>query len=157
MVASVQPFIEITRHADQVFKLIDEVDAIHHAAIRRASYDIAGQSVAWMRLRLTTGRRTGRVYSYPFKRFHRASAPGEFPAKLTGRLSRSIDSSVRSDSEIEVGIRNTFYSTFLEFGTRKMLRRPFIEPTSNQFANDFAIRLMQYSRTALSKGRGTRL
>jgi hypothetical protein len=73
-------------------------------------------------------------------------------------MSRGIRYSVRGIEELEVGPSiGARYPEYLELGTRKMKRRPYIELISNQFAQQLAILLLQFSRTALSKGRGTRL
>ena len=62
------------------------------------------------------GPKSGRVYGK-----HRASAPGEYPARPTGRLFRTIGKTETSSS-VEVGTK-MFYAIFLRRGTRKMARR----------------------------------
>lgn len=64
--------------------------------------------------------KSGRWYRRP-GRWHRASAPGEYPAKDTGGLRASEDFDVTENSVI---VGNTiFYSKFLREGTPKMARR----------------------------------
>ena len=164
MVASVQPFQSLpTEHALAVFRMLDEMPGRTRRAVRRSMHDIGGEARDGMVNALSIGSRTGRFYrlSGDLRRragkvIHRASAPGEFPAKLTGDLARSADYSVRGAQEIEVGVREG-YGPHLEFGTRNMLRRPFIEPTSNRFAQQFAIHLQRFStRIALDRGRAAR-
>ncbi len=163
MVASVQPFQSLpSEHALAVFRIIDQAPRLTHRAIRRGLYDIGGEAAQDMERRLSTGARTGRLYQLAGavrrrarKAVHRASAAGEFPAKLTGDLARSSDYRVRAAAELEVGVGMP-YGPHLEFGTRYMDRRPFIEPTSNRFAQQFAILLARYSRIALDRGRATR-
>ena len=81
-----------------------------------------------------------------------------FPAKLTGKLSRNVDYSVRGGSELEVGIKEfgEDYPAHLEFGTRRILRRPYVEPTSDAFTEQLAVELVYYSRVSLSKRLGRR-
>lgn len=164
MVASVQPFQSLpSEHALVVFRMLDEMPGRTHRAIRRSLYDVGGDAYRDLVRRLTTGSRSGRLYRLSGKlrqragkALHKASAPGEFPAKLTGDLSRSADYSVRGVQELEVGVRQD-YGPHLEFGTRYMLRRPHIEPTSNAHAQQFAILLQRFSRRiALDRGRATR-
>lgn len=52
---------------------------------------------------------------------HRASAPGEYPAKDSGALRRSIRSRVNADSAT-IGT-STGYAKYLRTGTRRMRRR----------------------------------
>lgn len=163
MVASVQPFQTIpAEHALAVFRLMDAMPRMTHGAIRRGMYDIGQEARTWLIRRLTTGSRSGRTYRLygdlrrrAGKTLHKSSAAGEFPARLTGDLARSSDYSVRGSRELEVGT-GPEYSKYLEFGTRFMDRRPFIETTSNQFAQQFALLLVRHTRVALDRGRATR-
>lgn len=163
MVASVQPFQSLpAEHALAVFRLLDQMPRRTHGAIRRGLYDIGGEATSYLERRLATGPRSGRTYRLSGeirrrarKALHKASAAGEFPAKLTGDLANSTDYRVRAARELEVGVGMP-YGPHLEFGTRYMDRRPLIEPTSNQFAQQFALLLVRYSRVALDRGRATR-
>lgn len=77
---------------------------------------------------IQTGSKTGKVYEkYNPRRTHRASAPGESPASDTGNLVRNIR--VKQNTPDEVFVEsNAPYSSYLEFGTSKMLPRPFLFP-----------------------------
>lgn len=67
------------------------------------------------------GPHTGRIYARRGGRRHQASAPGEFPAKDTGRLVASLKG--RSNPrEATVGT-NMHYAKYLREGTRMMARR----------------------------------
>lgn len=67
---------------------------------------------------------------------HIPSKPGEPPAVMTGKLKASITHEVKAGEEMEakVGIRGGTlpdtknYGYFLEFGTSKMVKRPFLRP-----------------------------
>lgn len=67
---------------------------------------------------------------------HIPSKPGEPPAVMTGKLRASITHEVKAGQEMEakVGIRGGTlpdtknYGLFLEFGTSKMQRRPYLRP-----------------------------
>lgn len=68
--------------------------------------------------------KTGRWYYIPeLKRLHRASAPGQAPANMTGRLAKSAGYRTRNHQEMEVGERAP-YAKFLELGTKNMKPRP---------------------------------
>lgn len=69
---------------------------------------------------------------------HTPSEPGQPPAVITGKLRASITHEVKKDLggdiEARVGIRGGTqpdtknYGLFLEFGTSRMLKRPYLKP-----------------------------
>ena len=81
---------------------------------------------------IQTGVKSGRIYEkYNPRRTHRASAPGQSPASDTGNLVRNII--VRNENKDLVKVEsNAPYSSFLEFGTSKMLPRPFLFPATEK-------------------------
>jgi len=79
-------------------------------------------------------------------RNHRASAPGEAPANLTGRLQSSIRASFSQNGlSAEIGT-NVKYGKFLEFGTSKMAARPFLLPAFVQVRRVFVERIREAIR-----------
>ena len=77
---------------------------------------------------IQTGAKSGIVYEkYNPRRTHRASAPGEAPASDTGNLVSKIIVKQKSKDRVFVE-SNANYSAFLEYGTSKMLPRPFLFP-----------------------------
>lgn len=81
---------------------------------------------------VTTGPRTGRFYTYRGRKYQ-ASAPGEPPAKRSGRLSQSF---MYRTSPLELIVGNKAFSKngapyprFLEDGTSKMDPRPYFMVT----------------------------
>ena len=73
------------------------------------------------------GSKSGKTYKrYNPTRTHKASAPGEAPASDTGFLVSNIR--VKEQKDIVVVSSEASYSKFLEFGTSKMLARPFLFP-----------------------------
>ena len=81
---------------------------------------------------IQTGPKSGRIYEkYNPRRTHQASAPGQAPASDTGNLVSQII--VRPKTHDEVAVEsNALYSSFLEFGTSKMLARPFLFPATER-------------------------
>ena len=80
---------------------------------------------------IQTGVKSGRIYEkYNPRRTHKASAPGQAPASDTGNLVSQI-MSVADGKDTLVESRAE-YSKFLEFGTSKMLPRPFLFPASEK-------------------------
>ena len=81
---------------------------------------------------IPTGPKSGRIYEkYNPRRTHRSSAPGQAPASDTGNLVSQIR--VREENKDLIKVEsNALYSSFLEFGTSKMLARPFLFPATER-------------------------
>lgn len=78
---------------------------------------------------------------------HVPSLPGEPPNADTHRLDMSIDAVVNPSGK-SVRVRaNAPYAAFLEFGTSKMVERPFLRPALRRHRN----RLVQGQVTAVKK------
>ena len=86
----------------------------------------------------------GRTYSVTvrgIRRTHTASAPGDPPARLTGRLMESVrvtlldlDNLVAHVGPDPSRFRGTgYYPAFLEFGTRTIAPRPFMRTAADRF------------------------
>lgn len=82
---------------------------------------------------LTTGSRSGRTYLINGVR-HVASAPGEMPAKRTGKLAESVDFHVDNRS-FSFG-DGEFYGEYLEDGTPKMESRPHVRIIGDTYGAD---------------------
>lgn len=84
---------------------------------------------------VTTGTRSGRVYSYRGRKYT-ASAPGEPPARRSGKLSKGFESKARL-WELIIGNKTYSkkgapYTKYLEEGTKKMEARPYFLITINK-------------------------
>lgn len=76
-----------------------------------------------------SGQKTGRIYEkYNPRRTHRASAPGEPPATVQGRLLDQITHVLDADGFGANVESRAAYSRPLEFGTVNMGARPFLHP-----------------------------
>ena len=81
---------------------------------------------------IQSGPKSGRIYEkYNPRRTHRASAPGQAPASDTGNLVRNIVVKQENPDLVKVE-SNATYSSFFEFGTSKMLARPFLFPATER-------------------------
>jgi len=81
---------------------------------------------------IKSGTKTGKVYSVNVNgvtRLHRASAPGETPANLTGALAKSIGYDVSGSSYKMEYFADTPYAAWLEDGTKNMSARPYLIAT----------------------------
>lgn len=80
---------------------------------------------------------------------HIPSPPGEPPAVMTGKLRASITHEVLTRKEVEgrVGIRGGTdpdtknYGFYLEFGTSKMRKRPYLKPALNNNLNTISAKI----------------
>ena len=72
--------------------------------------------------------KTGRVYEkYNPRRTHQASAPGQYPAADTGSFGNSIKMELNTlDARVGTGDER---GPWFEFGTSKMLARPWLSPS----------------------------
>jgi hypothetical protein len=93
------------------------------ALVRHVMRDIQAQMIRSFR-----DPKSGRTYQYK-GRPYRASAPGQPPARRSGRLLQETfrGTSFPSTTEAVLTI-NTGYETFLELGTRRMAARPYVFP-----------------------------
>lgn len=106
-------YLRFNQHRDDIYE-----------GARRAFYDIGIQNVKYTREIIKKGPKNGRLYRIAGRRRrHRASAPGEAPANLTGRLRRGVDFRVKGNDQMEFG-DTELHGRFLELGTKRMKPRP---------------------------------
>jgi len=110
--------------------------------IRDAFFDQGDRNVKYARKEILKRNKTGRLYMIKGKP-HRASAPGEFPANLSGKLRKGIDYSVRGSNSMEFGDR-VKYGKYLELGTKNMEPREHIVATVEKRAVNFKNALLVF-------------
>jgi len=90
--------------------------------------------------------KTGRYYKHG-NVVHQASAPGEAPATDTGNLVGSGYTKKMGDSDYETGFGNTAetaeYAAPLEFGTPRILPRPYLRPAVEAVRDQFVSAIRQ--------------
>lgn len=115
--------IKVTPRTKEALVKVPKHLEYHKKGMRKALSLIGRDVVREDRRLIRSPPKTGRWYYVPeLKRLHRASAPGQSPANMTGRLAKSADYLTRNHQEMEVGERAP-YAKFLELGTRKMKPR----------------------------------
>ena len=117
------------KEAKEIFKKLEEdLQQPFREVILGGAQLIRGEAIK----SIQTGPKSGRVYQkYNPRRTHTASAPGQAPASDTGNLVSQI--MVRQETRDNVVVEsNALYSSFLEFGTSKMLPRPFLFPATER-------------------------
>ena len=99
---------------------------------------------------IQSGAKSGKTYKrYNPTRTHKASAPGEAPASDTGFLVSNIR--VKEQKDVVQVRSEASYSKFLEYGTSKMLPRPFMFPASEKSKPKIAEVLFQKIKQSLEK------
>jgi hypothetical protein len=123
-------------------------------AIRSAFYNFGKDLKQESRRLIKEPPKTGRIYVLRIggKRIvHQASAPGEAPANLTGKLRASVNYNVSRANEIRFGAGSegdVEYAKTLELGDSRIKKRPYLLPSINK--NEKLA--YEHLRTALKKG-----
>ena len=117
--------LEVSPGNKKIFLDLSRSAAGTERGIRQGFWSIARELRTGVRKRIKEKPKTGRRYRIKGRRRrHRASAPGEDPANLSGKLRKSVGFQIR-DNDMEFGYRDSVnYGKFLEVGTRKMKPRP---------------------------------
>lgn len=126
---SVSIGLKIDPENRRVIAQINNLSQKTNQSIRRGLYFVGKDLTKTAKQSIIKGPKTGRVYKISGRRRkHRASAPGEPPANLTGKLQKSVNFIVRGFKQMEFGAgnRNVNYAGFLELGTKKMRKRTFL-------------------------------
>jgi len=113
----------------KVFLHIKDIKKRSEQSIRLAFYKIGKELTREARQTIILGPKTGRLYRIKGRRNqHRASAPGEPPANLTGNLQKSINFIVRGSSEMifGAGSEDAPYARRLELGDDIISKRPYL-------------------------------
>ena len=114
--------IKIDRKSRQVIATVPKLTEKYKQNIESALYEIGTEVVKETRRLIRRRNKTGRLYNIN-GRLHRASAPEEAPANLTGKLLKSSNYTVHNQQEMSIG-EEVLWALFLELGTRKMAPRP---------------------------------
>lgn len=117
--------------------------------LEAATRAAAAETLAQARHAILTGPRSGRVYR-SHGRVHRASAPGEPPASVSGRLAASLEAV--DDGEALLVASEVDYALYLERGTATMAPRPFLGPAAEASEADFAAAIEAAVDAAIDAG-----
>jgi len=99
---------------------------------------------------IQSGAKSGKTYKrYNPTRTHKASAPGEAPASDTGFLVSNIR--VKDQKDLVQVRSEASYSKFLEYGTSKMLARPFLFPAMEKSKPKITQVILQKVKQSLDK------
>lgn len=118
-------------------KTEEAIRGMEHVAAQRMWQ--ATQIVRNKVLETLSGERSGRRYRVPGTNvYYTASAPGEPPAVRTGNLRKSIKTEIASEGRVIKGRVGTDldYGRKLEYGTRHMAPRPWLERSFKEAEED---------------------
>ncbi len=109
-----------------VFLKIGQIDEDTRRGIRQGFFRLGSSLRRTASKQILSKNKTGRLYR--IRRGgrminHRASAPGETPANLSGNYRRNLGFEIHGSEEMEFGGRAD-YAGFLEDGTGRMAPRP---------------------------------
>ena len=105
------------------------------------------------KLSIQRGGKSGIVYQrYSPKRTHRSSAPGEPPASDTGYLVNNIKRKMDMDKLGGEVRSRANYSKYLEYGTSKMMPRPFMFPALEKHRGKIKTRINRAVAVANRRG-----
>lgn len=127
--------------------------ALTSRGIRQGFFRAGHKMSADARLNLIKAPKTGRLYKIRGrKQLHRASAPGESPANLTGALKKSVAFKIQGMEHFEFGYDDsTKYGRRLELGDRPGKKPPRIEARPNlaKVVKENQRNMKQYMNTAI--------
>ena len=108
------------------FKFVDSAENIAtntHFGIEKAFWQSGKDITAEFSKQVLAKNKTGRLYVIRGRK-HRASAPLETPANLTGNYRKSVGFKVNQGTTPQLTIGNSAeYAGFLELGTSRMIKR----------------------------------
>lgn len=125
--------IKVIPHPDNkaVMLQIENTPKDWRRGVRQGFFELGRELVQDAKEAITKGPKTGRLYRVKGRRRrHRASAPGQAPANLSGNLRNNVGFQIHGSDSMDFGYRDgAEYGKFLENGTIRMKPRPNIEPT----------------------------
>lgn len=109
----------------QLRQISDELRPRASQVVRKTAFGIERRTKAAM-----SGPKSGMLYARG-SRLHQASAPGEAPAVDYGVLANSIQVTADPGGLTAFVHTNTEYAPMLEFGSLRVLPRPFLGPATD--------------------------
>lgn len=149
-----------------VFIKISDLRSRSKEGIRKAFYDIGKDLQKTADKLILSPPKSGKVYKIRMKgrtKNHRSSAKGEAPANLTGKLRKSLGFEVTGSTKMEFGVRapmsdietkkssGAIYGVYLEKGTKKMAKRPFLITSIKQNQKNTKLRFDTWLKRELNK------
>lgn len=127
----------IIKKSPGTVRVFDKTKSLNHnvkRGIKLGMFDVGRKIKPDIQRSILDTNKTGRVYLVRLGGNtvrHRASAPGQAPANLTGKLQRSVNYRIRrGGQQMEIGAGNDLinYARGLELGNSRIAPRPYIKP-----------------------------
>lgn len=143
--------LNATKAAKKNIRDVSTAELFFLGGLRDALFDIGRLTSLEASTMIDNNGRTGRIYIVGGK-VHQASAPGEAPANLSGKLKSGMDYNVHGHEEVEWG-STVDYGRFLEEGTRSMAPRPYLLKVHAKHGADASVYLGRRVDDALKRRR----
>lgn len=129
--------IRMTPKSNQVAIKLGKLDITTKAALKNAWFDIGKDLKSTAQKLILEPPKTGKIYKVMINGVrirHQASAPGQAPANMSGKLEKTVDYTVNSSTEMRFGAGggSVNYAGFLENGRRRMQKRPYLIKSINE-------------------------
>lgn len=131
--------IKIDSGNRKIFTHIKDISSIYDRSLRFSFYKIGKMLAKEAKRSIIQGPKTGRLYKITGrKRRHRASAPGEPPANLSGNLQKSVDFIVKGSRQLDFGAGSNqlIYARPLELGNDRIKQRSYLLRAINEKEKD---------------------
>lgn len=118
--------VKVDRNNEKAWISVKQHKRATRRGIRQGFYFLGRDLRKTAQEGIKKGPKTGKIYlikSGGRRRRHQASAPGEYPANLSGKLRRGIGFKVRGSDQLVFGAEAD-YAPYLERGTSRMKARP---------------------------------
>ena len=135
---------QVTR---KLTELAERVQKNVEVALQQSAEEVAAHA----RLLVTTGDRSGRLYTEGDAQA-RASAPGEPPLSRSGMLSTSIRVEEDPHASAHHVVATSPHARYLEFGTTSMAPRPFLQPALDEYSDRIDQRIKKAIQNAIKDG-----
>lgn len=141
------------RNADRLMSKLKRLPMDMRGGIGNALAVSVAELDTYAKQQISGGGRSGRIYRRRSVT-HQASAPGEFPKSDTGQLISSLFFRVGGDKLSSFFGTALNYGRYLEFGTSRMRKRPWLRPTLKANATTIVARVRAAVNEALRQARG---
>lgn len=126
---------------EKVMLNIKNIGKLTKEGLQKAFYKIGNDLKKDVKKEIMKKPKHGRLY-VTNGRLHRASAPGEAPANLSGALEKAIDFDVVGNNKLDFGVRaNVKYGKDLEIGSKRFISGNFFGGTLEVLPTGQTVRL----------------
>ncbi len=130
---------------------MQKIPVVAHAEVKQAIAEAATAIVTDIKDQMLRSKKSGRVYSRARFPPHQASAQGEYPAVDTGAFISSVEWEREGGGLEAVVGTNQELGVWLEFGTTRMLARPWLFPSFTRVMGKHRSRIANAIREGIKR------